>query len=398
MELDPGMTLTIVGLILLAGFAAHVAGRRAHIPRVTLILGLGALAGPAGLDLVPADVAGWFEFVTHAALAFVGFLLGEQLAIRRGPHHAVGRTTVVVTVLVMLTTLVAVAGATWLAGAPIAAALVYGGIATATDPAATLDVVRESRAEGPMTELLVGIVALDDALGLALFTICLIAAEATLGTGMSMSSIGFAAWEILGAAVVGAALGLPMAWLTGRLKPGTPTVSEAAGFVMLCGGLATLLEVSYLLAAMIMGVVVARLANHHEHAFHEIQNVSDPFLIVFFFLAGFALEPQAFLALGALGTAYIVARVGGRLVGGAVASRLADVPPEVGTSLGWCLLPQAGVALGLALLARGRIGDAGGTILQLVIGTTVLFELVGPLLTSWQLAAAGETPNAADPT
>jgi Kef-type K+ transport system membrane component KefB len=391
MSLDPGTSLTIVGLILLAGFIAHGVGQRLHLPRVTLILGLGALAGPAGLDVVPEAISNWFGFITHVALAFVGFLLGEELAIRREPHHAVGTTTFVVTLLVMLATLVAVAGATWAAGAPIAAALVYGGIAMATDPAATLDVIRESDAEGPLTELVVQIVALDDALGLALFTLCLVGAEAALGHGLSIESFGTAAYEILGAVVLGLVLGVPMAWLTGRIRPGEPSMAEASGFVMLCGGLATLMHVSYLLAAMTMGAVVARVASHHEHAFHEIEDVTDPLLIVFFFLAGFALEPRAFGTIGTIGAVYIVARIAGRLIGGRLASALGVVSGDVGVSLGWSLLPQAGVALGLALLARERIGDAGGSILQLVIGTTVLFELIGPLLTRWRLNVAGET-------
>lgn len=150
-----------------------------------------------------------------------------------------------------------------------------------------------------------------------------------------------------------------MAWLTGRLGQGEPAILEAAGFVFLCGGLATLLDVSYLLACMVLGAVVANRAKHYTRPFHAIEGVSDPFLAVFFVLAGFRLELDALADLGWLGIAYVLARATGLIVGGRLGAKFAQAPPVVQKHIGWCLLPQAGVALGLALLAAERLPEIG---------------------------------------
>jgi Kef-type K+ transport system membrane component KefB len=267
--------------------------------------------------------------------------------------------------------------------------LLLAGIAPATAPAATVDVVRELHAEGPFSETLLGIVALDDVWGLMLFSVLLAAAEFWSGTS-GLSVLGAGLWHIAGAVALGAGIGLPMAYLTGRIEPGEPTLAEALGAVLLCGGLAIFFDVSLLLAAMTMGVVVANLARHHERPFHAIEGIEWPLLILFFLFAGAELEIGSFRETGAMLGIYVIARVAGRLLGAKLAAR-SEPGLRVGfaSSMGLALMPQAGVALGMALLATQRLPQFQ-PFLSLVTAATMLFELFGPVLTRRSLIRMGE--------
>lgn len=380
--------LLLIGGTMLLALTAHGLGQRIHIPRVTLLLLLGALAGPELLDLLPPDADAHFGFVTQLTLAMVGFLLGERMSIK---DLAEGRQALIVSLVVTLVTAIFVAGAVWMVTRNLPASLLLGAIATATAPAATLDVLREAGANGPLTRMIYQVVAIDDAWGAILFSVCLVSAELLMGNdGTGLGSLGIGVVEVGGSLVLGIVLGLPMAWLTGRIRPGEPMLLESAGFVFVAAGLAGILGLSYLLTCMTLGIVVANRAHHHIRPFRSIEGISEPFLALFFFMAGYQLEWSMLPTLGALGLAYVGARVLGRLAGGHIGGYLAGSPPHNRRRIGACLMPQAGIALGLALVATERLPELT-YILPLVIGATVIFELVGPPLTLIQLRHAGET-------
>lgn len=386
---DLAVTLITLGSLLLIGFVADGLGKRTRLPRVTILLVMGILVGPHALDLLPQLGRNWFNTVAHMALVMVGFLLGGKLT---GPLLAErGRQILFISLsVVLLTALVE-----WLgllaAGFPMAVALVLAGVAPATDPAATVDVVHESEAGGPFVRTLLGIVAIDDAWGLVLFSVVLAAIGAVNGGSIAEAML-HGGRELLGAVLLGLVLGAPMSYLTGRVKPGEPTLVEALGLVMLCGGLAIWFEVSPLLAAMTMGVVVANLARHHERPFHEIENIEWPFMVFFFVLSGAALQVDALPDIGILAATYVVLRIGGRLLGGWAGARVCGAEPQVKRWMGLALMPQAGIALGMALVAAQRFPELTKTVLPVVIVSTVFFELTGPVCTRYTLGRAGETP------
>ena len=181
-----------------------------------------------------------------------------------------------------------------------------------------------------------------------------------------------------------------MAYLSGRIKPGQPTLVEALGIVFLVGGLALWLEVSFLLSAMVLGLVVGRRARHHEQPFHAIENIEWPVMILFFVLAGAALDMSALLAVGLAGGAYVALRIVGRLLGGWPGGLISGAPPNIRRWIGLALLPQAGVAMGMALIAVQRFPEHRDLIMPVVIGATVLFELFGPILARLALVRSGE--------
>lgn len=379
--------LLLLGIIMLLGLGAHTLGGKVHVPRVTLLLLLGALAGPALFDVIPLQATGSFELITELTLAMVGFLLGERMSLR---DLREGREAIVLSLTVTLVTALVMFLAVWAFTGNLPAALLLAAIATATDPAATLDVIREAGAKGPLTRVVTQVVAIDDAWGAILFSILLVFAELVAGNGNSISDlVAHGVTDVFGAMILGAAIGWPMAWLTGRLKPGEPMLLEAAGFVFLAAGLAGYLGVSYLLTCMTLGVVVANRAHHHVRPFRSIEGVIDPFFALFFFLAGYSLDWVLLPTLGLLGLVYLLARVAGRLAGGYLGGVFARSEPVVRRYAGACMLPQAGVALGLALVATERLPELT-LLLPLVIGATVIFELAGPAITAWQLRLAGE--------
>ena len=392
--LTEGWVLLLVGALLLAGYAAHVLGERVHVPRVTLLILLGVLCGPYALNVVPESMSAWFPYVAHFALAMVGFLLGESFI--RKTLKKMGRSAIAVPVTYVLLTAAVVFFATFAVEWSVVPALLLAGVAPASAPAATLDVIRENHATGPLTRILLRVVAIDDALGILLFSLLLAVSEFLMGGSSPAAEVLWGIWDIAGAIMLGLLLGLPMAWLTGRLRKGEPAILEAAGFVFLCGGLATLLHVSYLLACMVLGTVVANRAKHHTRPFHAIEGASDPFLSVFFVLAGFRLEFDALASVGILGSVYMVARSVGLILGGRIGARIGGAPDVVQSHLGWCLLPQAGVALGLGLLAAERVPEVGQRLLPLIIASTVVFEVIGPIVTRHRLRLAGELGKSVD--
>lgn len=384
--MDFAPVLIALGVLFLVGLAADAIGRRARLPRVTLLLIWGILAGEAGLGLIPADLRALYDGLSVTALTMVAFLLGNTLTGAKLRRH--GRTILSVSIMVVIATVALVATGLWLMGVPAPVAIVLGAIATATDPAATQDALQQSGARGAFPDLVRGIVAIDDAWGLFAFALAMVLAGGLAG-GWELAHLGHALWEIGGALALGLLIGWPAAHLTGRLAAGEPQLTEALGLVFLTAGLALLADVSFLLAGMMAGAVIANRARHHERAFHEIEHIQWPFMILFFVLAGALLEPHRIAAFGLIGAAYVGLRIAGRMAGGWIGGTLARAPSAHRPWYGMALLPQAGVALGMALIAAQRFPAEADLILGLTIATTVIFEVIGPTATVLAARRAG---------
>jgi len=390
---DVAAVLITFGGLFLIGLVADLVGRRTPLPRVSLLLLAGFLIGPSAMDWLPDFTREWFPVLTNVALAMIGFLLGHELTPKRmrelgRPVLAMSVGEVLMTALLMFTVLS-------LFGVRFELALLLAGIAPATAPLAVLDVVREYRASGRFTDMLVGIVAIDDAWGLLMFSLLLTMAQAFAGHGDALGSLQSGAWEIGGSVLLGVALGLPMAYLTGRIRPGEPTQAEALGLVLLCAGLAAWLGLSYILSAIVMGTMVANFARHHDRPFRVIEGFDWPFLILFFLLAGASLHVGALAQAGMLALGYIALRVVGRIAGTRLGGMLSGAEAPTRRWMGLALLPQAGVAIGMALMAAQRFPEISHLILPVVLGSTVVFEVLGPVVTRWTLAEVGDLERGA---
>jgi Kef-type K+ transport system membrane component KefB len=372
-------TLITLGSLLLFGLLTFWLGNITALPRVTLLILMGVLIGPSGLDLFQETREVWFENISILALVMVGFLLGSTLT--RATFKLHGTQIVGLSLGAALVTLAVVAiGLLAFSSLPLEAALLLAAIATATDPVATVSVINELKNNRQFSKILVGVVALDDAWGLLIFSLCLTVAT-SIGSPNGLPIFASGLWESMGALLLGVAVGLPMAFLSGRIHEGEPTLIEALGLVCICGGLALWLEVSYLLAAMAMGATVANLATHHTRPFHAIKNIQSPFLVLFFILAGASLNLETFMDIGLIGGLYIALRLIGKIAGGWIAGRLFGMSSSNARWMGAAMLPQAGVAVGMALIVGQLLPEHADTILTVTIAATALFEIVGPVVT-----------------
>ncbi len=376
-----------LGLLFLIGLATNYIGRHTFVPRVSALLLVGVLIGPSMLDFLPDPSGHGVPYIADMALAMVGFMLGSALNLKSLKKY--GRCVFSISIAIVLVSSTVVCAGLYLMGLPLHVALLLGGIATATDPAATSDVVREVRGKGPFSSTLLGIVAVDDAWGLIVFSLMLAASQVVTGGGELLDIIGGGAWEIVGALMLGLFLGVPMSYLTGRIQLGEPTFVEALGMIFLCAGLAIYLHVSYLLASMCMGAVVSNTAKHHKRPFHAIENVEWSLLVLFFVFAGASLRLETLFHVGLIVPGYILLRVLARIIGAHAGGLFCNVNRQFLGWMGMALMPQAGVALGMALVAS-RFYPEHGEILQIVVVATVVFEIVGPLLTRLALKRVGE--------
>jgi Kef-type K+ transport system membrane component KefB len=386
--MDIHITLITLGALFVIGLATDEIGRRTRLPRVTLLILLGVLAGPIGFDVLPPQVNGWYELLATMALTMVAFLLGGALSLSHLRRH--GRQILMISLAVVVTTVIVVAGGLIALNVTPALALLLAGIATATAPAATQDVIKQAGAKGDFTETLQGIVAIDDAWGLLAFSLILIVVDAMAGNGTTFV-LQRGLWELGGAIAVGVGTGLPAAYLTGRLRPGEPIQIEALAIVCLCAGISVWLQVSFLLSGVVAGIIVVNFAEHHTRPFHEIEHIEWPFMILFFFLAGVSLDTNGWRDFGLIIVGLLVLRTISRIAGGWMGATMAGAPKVYRRWMGAALLPQAGVAVGMALVAGNSFPELREVVLSVTIGATVVFEIFGPFVTLVALNKAGET-------
>jgi Kef-type K+ transport system membrane component KefB len=389
-EIQPiAQFLLALGGILLLGLVTSTLGRRTFLPRVTLLLIFGVIIGKDLLDIIPSVFSDRFEIIADMALLMVGFLLGGKLTVRSLRKTAdqilwISISAAIVTAIIVSLGLIAI-------GVSNEIAILLGCIASATAPAAVLDVVTESNYKGPFSDLLLSIVALDDAWALMLFGIGLSIVTAINGGGETASPIFLVIKEIGGAVILGTLIGLPAAYLTGRIKPGQPILTEALGIVFVAGGLAMMFNVSFLLASMVMGAVIANFAKHHEYPFHVIEDIEWPFMVIFFVLAGASIELNAIKDIGLIGVVYILCRASGKYFGAMLGGHCSKASKETKRWMGVALLPQAGVAIGMALVASKHFPEYRQILLSVIISSTIFFEIIGPVFSRMAVQRVQDT-------
>lgn len=371
--------LLSLGGILLLGLATDYLGRRTFLPRVTLLLIFGVIIGPELLNLIPTFFTERFELIAKMALLMIGFLLGGKLTAEAFALN--GKKIFIISVSGALFTSLIVLSGLSLFGLSLEIAILLATLSAATAPAAVVDVVMEAEDKGPFANLLLSIVALDDAWALIMFSIGISIVAAISGNGVSVSPAMLIARELGGALILGLLIGLPAAYLTGRIKQGQPMLTEALGLVFLCGGLALWLDVSFLIASMVMGSVIANLAKHHEYPFHAIEGIEWPIMALFFVLAGATLDLSALMGIGLIGVTYVLCRMAGKVIGTWLGGLASQSDALTRRWMGWAMLPQAGAAIGMALVASSQFPEYRQLLLPIVISSTIVFELFGPIFT-----------------
>ncbi|MFN2287970.1 MAG: cation:proton antiporter [Chromatocurvus sp.] len=376
------LSIVLMGVILSVSIFADALARRTRVPRISILVLVGV--GIAFVQQVcfaeqnAQLLDGLSEPLIKLALVMVAFLLGSELTIERLRHT--GPLILVISLFVIVVSALMVGAGLLMLGFPLVVAIPLAALSVATDPAAVSETVRESKDTRLRAKVLLGIVAIDDAWGIVIFGLSM----AVLGwvlSGNGQQALLHALWELGGAIIVGALIGLPAAWLTGRLLPGEPTQVEAVAVILLLAGLSSLLGVSSLLASMVAGTIVANVSSHHTRSFREIELIEWPFLVFFFVLSGASIDLYKLDDAVWLTVLYITLRLAGRVLGGLLAVLfIRDEQNTLPRNIGLALTPQAGIAIGMALLAAEQFPEIRDTILPVVVASTLVFELVGPVL------------------
>ena len=405
--------LLAIGVAMFAGLLLSRLTSRLNLPDVTSYLVAGVLVGPLVLGQLNVPGLGFqsFHFVENmglvcdAALGFIAFSIGSEF--RVSALRKTGRQATVIAVFQALTATlfvdVALIGLHFALGdkLPISTCLILGAIATATAPAATLMVVNQYKAKGPLTDILLPIVALDDAVGLIVFAVSKGVAKAVIGGSLSVISVLVNPLvEIVVSLALGAALGWVFSLVEKYFNSNSKRLSLAVAFVALSAGLSKLhfsfgelhIGFSSLLVCMMCGTIFCNLCDFSEEIMHKTERWTGPVYVLFFVISGAELDLRVFadLAVVGIGLMYIATRSAGKIFGASVSAKMVKCEPSICKYLGITLLPQAGVALGMSVTVAAEFGAEGAMIRNIVLFSVLIYELVGPLLTKMALTAAGD--------
>ena len=370
--------LLVICIALVAGLLMTRLMKVIGLPNVTGYLIIGIILGPCCFKIINhTDLDGVFNIITEVALAFIAFSIGVEFKI--SSFKRIGKNIFVITLTQALTTtllvdavLITLALTTDLIPLPVAICL--GAIATATAPAATLMVVRQYKAHGPVTETLLPVVA--------------------SGTPITFTAIVLEPLlEIVLSLAIGAALGFILSLSTkifksraNRLAACIAVVFAGCGITMIEG-----LSLSSLLVCMMIGAIYCNFFKESDVIMEQCDRWTTPLFILFFIISGASLDIFNIIHVGVIGIVYVLVRALGKYTGAMWGAAVVKAPPTVTKYLGFTLLPQAGVAIGMAAIcARTLPAELASAITTVVLCATLIYELVGPIVTKLALSAAGE--------
>ncbi len=383
-------TLFFLALILLGGLLMGRVVKLFRLPNVTGYLLCGLLIGPYCLKILPSDFVTDLNLVSEMALAFIAFTIGSEFKLTY--LKKVGLTPVIIALFEALTAVIAVSVSLLAFGFEPAVALLLGAIASATAPAATIMVVKQYRAKGPVTETLLSVVALDDAVALMAFGFAT-AAVTVMQSGTETSILLMIlkpVLEIVGSILLGFLLGIIFLIPLRYFKKDSNRTIIMTGFVFLGSALAEMLGLSSLLLCMCMGAMLTNISKSAPSIMKLADNITPPIFVMFFVASGAELNLTILPQIGVIGIVYMVARIIGKVAGASIGAILMKAPDTVKKYIGLTLVPQAGVAIGLSLIAAQKMPEYGATIRAVVLCATLIYELVGPALTKIGLKKAGE--------
>ena len=388
------------------------------LPDVTAFLIAGLLVGPYALGALGVPGLGFNSmedldrvgFLSTVALGFIAFDIGNEF--RLAQLKKTGKVATVIGIVQALSAMalvdIALIALHFILGPeklPLPVAITLGAIATATAPAATLMVVRQYKAKGPLTDLLLPIVALDDAVGLVVFAVSFGVAQAMQGGALNVVSVVVnPLLEIVCSLVLGAAMGSLLTLLEKLFFSNKNRLSLTIAFVMMTIALSTLeiplfgemkISFSSLLVCMMLGTMFCNLSEYSVDIMKRSEEWTAPLYAVFFVLSGAQLDLTVFRypSILLIGMVFILVRCAGKYLGAWGSATLMGCEPNVRKYLGITLFPQAGVALGMVVTAQALGQESGAMIRNIILFAVLVYELVGPLLTKQSLMAAGEVQS-----
>lgn len=396
------------GLVIMLGYVLGELVRKFGLPRVSGYIVAGLLLNPRITGFVSIDFVDSMGTITDLSLAILTFAIGGTLAF--GPLKELGKKILFIALgeaqlsaflvmagcLVTLPFLLPEAGNFWTMTAPLAVLL--GSLASPTDPSATLAVVRQYRAKGMVTFSIMASAALDDALGILNYSLGIVVAVVLVTHHVEgVSTILEPLIAIGGALGLGFVSGLAFRYVPKWLRGESDGLQIALllGALGLCYGVSAMLDLDQLLATMAMGMTVVNTARRQErhHVFHLLEESVEPIVfIVFFTVSGMLLDVEVLIQYLPVVLLFVLFRTIGKLVGANLGARLGKASRNVRRYTGWGLIPQGGIVIGLALLVQQEpaLASISHILLNVIIGATVIHELIGPLTAKLAIMKSGE--------
>lgn len=382
-------TLLLIGIAMAAGLLVSRAARAVRLPNVTAFLVAGLLIGPCVGNLLSREQVASMGIISDAALGFIAYAIGGEFKLSY--LKKIGKTPLVITAFQGLTTAVCVDVGLIAFGVEVPLALLLGAIGLATAPAATLMVVRQYKANGPVTQMLLPVVAMDDALGLMVFSISSSVAQGMLGGEITLRSMVLSPLiEIVGSVALGAALGLVLAIGARFFASRGNKLALSIALVLAGVGLCDMLNLSSLLVCMMIGAVMVNMSQQREVLMEQCDRFTPPLFLLFFVLSGSGLDLSVLPQVGLIGLGYLVLRCIGKWGGTMLGALCTHADANIRKYLGLTLLPQAGVAIGMSAVVASHFPDLGQQVSTIVLAGVLVFELIGPIITKLALTKAGE--------
>ena len=385
--------LLTVGIAMMAGLAVSRLAKIAKLPNVTAFLVAGVVIGPCIAGILSREQLQSLSVVSDAALGFIAYSIGGEFKLSY--LKKIGKAPLTITMFQGLITALCVDAGLIACGVDVPLALLLGAIGLATAPAATLMVVRQYKAQGPVTQMLLPVVAMDDALGLMVYSISASVAQAMLGGAITAQSMILTPLiEIVGSFALGAALGWVLAFCARFFASRGNKLALSIALVFAGVGLCDMLNLSSLLVCMMIGAMMVNLSQQHEVLIEQCDRFTPPLFLLFFVLSGADLDLGVVASVGGVGVLYLLLRCIGKWGGTLLGAVCVKADKNIRHYLGLTLLPQAGVAIGMAAQVAAKFPTLGAQVSTIVLSGVLVFELIGPLVTKWALKRAGEIAEA----
>lgn len=387
-----------VGVIIISGLIMAKLVEYINLPHITGYLLAGIIIGPYVTGIISFKQAENLNIINEIALGLIAFTIGNEFNFNNLKES--GKVVLIITIFQAL-------GAVFLVDIimififkePIYFSLILGAIATATAPGPILMVIKQYKAKGPVVDTLLPLVALDDAFGIIIFGICLAISSTLSDTTRNISTLHMILEpikEIVYSLGIGSILGIILFSVIKKVKDEDIILSFTVSILLIGIGVTHTIHSSSILLCMTVGAFLSNSLNMMKglRSLHIIEKFSPPILILFFTIAGVELNLSMIQDVGIIGISYVIIRMIGKIYGSKIGAKIAKAPKSVQKYLGYTLVPQAGVAIGLALIARNKLPEPyGSKVKTIILAATVIYELIGPLMTKVAITKAGEVNN-----
>lgn len=380
-----------LAIVIVVGWLGGKLAKLLKLPNVSGYLVAGLFLGPSFFKLISSQDMDSFTLISEVALAMVAFSIGSEFVLK--DLMKLGKSIVVITLAEVIGAVVVVFSVMFfIFKQDLVFSLIIASMSAATAPAATLMVVRQYRADGPVTRAILPVVALDDVFGIMIFGLALSIARMSVGAGeftfWQMISQPFI--EIFGSLLLGAGLGVVLSLISKKAGDTDELLIVTLGMIFAATGLSKMWGLSPLLTNIVMGTALVNLVHNSNRVFFSLNHFSPPVYLLFFTLAGASLDLKVLFSVGLMGIAYIIARAAGKIFGAWIGARSVNAEPTVQKYLGLGLLPQGGISIGLSVLVRQYLPDYSVAIITIIMFSVLVYEVSGPIFAKIAIDKAGE--------